>query len=62
MSGDIIHLGDKKIIYIVEWQDTGLRGRQFNNRSYVGLSYWQELIEVIGNIYDNPNLLEKEGE
>lgn len=56
-EGDIITNGDKNIKYIVEWCDAGLKARQYNNRSYIGLKYWQDVLEVIGNIYDNPELL-----
>lgn len=52
-EGDIITNGDKNIKYIVEWCDTGLKARQYNNRSYIGLKYWKDVLEVIGNIYDN---------
>lgn len=56
-EGDIFSLGDKKILYIVEWNDTGLTGRQYDNRSYVGLRWWRNNIEIIGNIHSNPELL-----
>ncbi len=56
-EGDIITNGDKNIKYIVEWHDTGLKARQWNNSSYIGLEYWKSQIEVIGNIYDNKDLL-----
>lgn len=56
-EGDIITNGDKNIKYIVGWYDTGLKARQYNNRSYIGLKYWQDVLEVIGNIYDNQELL-----
>lgn len=59
-KGDIFNLGDNRILYIVEWFDTGLSGRQNGNSSRVGLQYWQDKIEVIGNIYDNPELLKEE--
>lgn len=59
MNGDIVTCGDKNIIYIIEWNDTGLKGRQWNNNSYIGLEYWQKELEVIGNIYDNKNLLDQ---
>ncbi len=59
-EGDIVSLGDKKILYIVEWIDNGFQGRQNGNSSTVGLTYWNSDIEVIGNIYDNSKLLEVE--
>ena len=59
-EGDIVTNRDKNIKYIVEWYDTGLRARQYKNKSYIGLEYWKDVLEVIGNIYDNPELLEGE--
>jgi uncharacterized phage protein (TIGR01671 family) len=59
-EGDIITNGDRNIKYIVEWYDCGLRARQYNNDSYIGLAYWQDRLEVIGNIYENKELLETE--
>lgn len=56
-EGDIVTCGDKNIKYLIEWQDTGLKGRQWNNSSYIGLKYWQKDLEVIGNEFDNPELL-----
>ena len=57
-EGDIFTLGDERILYIVEWTDTAsFMGRQNGNKSTVGLKYWNDRIEVIGNIYDNPELL-----
>jgi uncharacterized phage protein (TIGR01671 family) len=56
-EGDIYHMGDENIKYIVVWNDTGLTGKQLGSSSYAGLSYWQKNIEIIGNIYDNPELL-----
>ncbi|MDF2985771.1 MAG: hypothetical protein K0R50_1281 [Eubacterium sp.] len=56
-EGDIYHQGDKDIKYIVVWHDTGLIGKQMRISSYAGLQYWRDRIEVIGNIYENPDLL-----
>lgn len=56
-EGDIFHIGSKKILYVVEWIDCGLKGRQIRNKSWIGLDYWKDDIEVIGNIYENPELL-----
>ena len=58
-EGDIFYTGSKKILYIVEWIDCGLKGRQIKNKSWVGLDYWKDDIEVIGNIYENPELLKE---
>ena len=57
-EGDIVSIDERNIFYIVEWHDTGLKGRQYNNQSYIGLEYWKNIMEVIGNIYENPELLE----
>lgn len=56
-EGDIFHIGSEKILYVVEWIDCGLKGRQIKNKSWIGLDYWKDDIEVIGNIYENPELL-----
>lgn len=56
-EGDIFHTGSKKILYVVEWIDCGLKGRQIKNKSWIGLDYWKDDIEVIGNIYENPELM-----
>ncbi|MFD2867501.1 YopX family protein [Kurthia populi] len=58
-EGDIYHMGDPRITYTVVWHDTGLDGKQNGSSSYVGLSYWQDRIEVIDNVYENKNLLEE---
>lgn len=60
-EGDIFHLGDKIILHVVEWIDSGFKGRQISNKSTVGLEYWQDRIEIIANIHDNPELLTKIG-
>ena len=56
-EGDIYHQGDKNILYVVVWHDTSFIGKQLKSSSYAGLTYWLDRIEVIGNIYDNPDLL-----
>ena len=58
-EGDIFYIGSKKILYIVEWIDFGVKGRQIRNKSWIGLDYWKDDIEVIGNIYENPELMEE---
>lgn len=56
-EGDIYHQWDKRILYIVEWLDTGLKWRQNGNKSTAWLSYFNKDIEIIWNIYENPDLL-----
>ena len=57
-EGDIIvHASGSSIMYIVEWHNTELVGKQIGSSSYAGISYWIDTTEVIGNIYDNPELL-----
>ena len=58
-EGDIFHIGSKKILYVVEWIDCGLKGRQIKNKSWIGLDYWKDDIEVIGNVYENPELVKE---
>lgn len=56
-EGDVYTMGDKNIKYVVEWKDGGLSGRQIGNKSRAGFSYWVEMIEIIGNIYQSPKLI-----
>jgi hypothetical protein len=56
-EGDIYHHGEPKILYVVEWHDTGFKGRQVSNKSTAGLTHWQDRIQIIGNVFENPELL-----
>lgn len=58
-ESDIFVMSDPKFKHIIEWHDTGFMGKQAGTLGcYVGLEYWREIIEVIGNKYENPDLLE----
>ncbi|AMD95610.1 YopX family protein [Leptotrichia sp. oral taxon 847] len=57
-EGDIYHVGDKNIRYLVVWFDSGFEGKQLRSTSYAGLESWAKDIEVLGNIYENLELLE----
>jgi hypothetical protein len=56
-EGDIYTMGDKNIKYKVVWHDSGFIGKQLNSSSYAGLEHWREQIKIIGNVYQNPELL-----
>lgn len=51
-EGDVFHLGDPNILYVVQIEDCGFKGRQVGSSSYVGLTYWIDKITVVGNIFD----------
>lgn len=57
-EGDIFHLGDKDIKYVVIWDADGFSGKQVKSSSYAGLSHWRDKMKQMGNIYENPELLE----
>lgn len=56
-EGDIYHMGDPKILYKVIYKSDGFIGNQIGNKSLAGLTHWQDKIEVIGNIFSNPELI-----
>ncbi len=59
-EGDIIrHSPNSDIYYIVEWYGCELVAKQIGASSYAGIAYWLDVTEVIGNIQDNPGLLNK---
>ena len=58
-EGDIYHMGDKNILYVVKWLDCGLKGRQISNKSCAGLDYWSDKIVIVGNIHDNPQMMQR---
>ena len=49
----------------IVWHDTGFVGKQICSRSFIGLEHWtrgENGYVVIGNIYENPELLEPANE
>jgi len=56
-EGDIYHQGDKNILYKVIFKDCYFIGNQIGNESLAGLSHFIKDVEVIGNIFENPELL-----
>ncbi|MCY8383176.1 YopX family protein [Bacillus haynesii] len=57
-EGDVYHQGDPNILYVVEYKGAGFVGKQIRSSSYAGLEYWKDRIEVISDVYRNPELLE----
>ena len=52
-DGDIFTLGDANIKHITIWHDNGFMGKQIGTKgSMVGLTHWEDRIEIIGNIHD----------
>lgn len=58
-EGDIFHMGDLTILYVCDFDNGYFGGRQTTNKSRVGLAYWQDQIEIIGNMYETPELLKQ---
>lgn len=56
-EGDVYHQGDKNILYKVIFRGDCFVGNQIGNKSLAGLKYFIKDIAVIGNIYENPELL-----
>lgn len=56
-EGDVVRNGDGGYLYVIEWHDCGLFGKQIGSSSYIGLTVWRDRLVVIGNIHDNPELL-----
>ena len=58
-EGDIFRLNDHHIRYVVEYEEGVFHGKQIGSSSYVGLPYWLNDVVIVGNKYDNPELLKK---
>jgi uncharacterized phage protein (TIGR01671 family) len=53
-EGDILHSG--KTNWVVVWDESGARYKMQTQTTYTDLSF-EGYLEVIGNIYENPDLL-----
>ena len=56
-EGDVYSMGEKNILYVVIFDKSQFIGKQVGNRSLAGLEYWKSNIGIVGNVYDNPELL-----
>lgn len=56
-EGDIYTHGDKNIKYKVIFNNGSFVGNQIANKSLAGLGYWIDVIEIIGNVHEDPELL-----
>jgi uncharacterized phage protein (TIGR01671 family) len=57
-EGDVYTQGDDNIKYKVIFDEGGFIGNQIGNQSLASLTHWGNVIEIIGNVYENPELLE----
>lgn len=57
-EGDIYRISSKDIFYLVEQYENKIIGKQIKRNDYISLYYSKENIEIVGNKYDNPELLQ----
>ena len=59
-EGDVVQNGEGGYFYIVYWwdEDAAFRGKQVGSPSTIGLNYWRKELRIVGNIHDNPELLQ----
>lgn len=59
-EGDIVQNGNGGYFYIVYWwdEDAAFRGKQIGSSSTIGLNYWRKELRIVGNRYDNPELMQ----
>ena len=59
-KGDVYHQGDPSINYEVIFHGSSFVGKQTSCNSLAGIAFFQSSIEIIGNIHENPELLESQ--
>ena len=59
-EGDVVQNGEGGYFYVVYWwdEDAAFRGKQVGSSSTIGLNYWRKELRIVGNIHDNPELLQ----
>ena len=62
-EGDILFFRDENTKYVIVWQDTAFIIKSIEIRKYSEKMYWLDdteiCCEIVGNIYENKNLLEE---
>ena len=62
-EGDILFFRDENMKYVIVWQDTAFIIKSIEIRKYSEKMHWLDdteiCCEIIGNIYENKNLLEE---
>ena len=62
-EGDILFFRDENMKYVVVWQDAAFIIQSIEIRTYSEKMYWIDDVEIcceiVGNIYENKNLLEE---
>lgn len=60
-ENDIVEIPTESGYFIVEWSDTEAKWQMYNKEDLFTVdfdNYWSYQVEVIGNKFDNPELLE----
>lgn len=59
-EGDVVQNGEGGYFYIVYWWDeeAAFRAKQVGSSSTIGLNYLRKELRIVGNCYDNPELLQ----
>jgi len=55
--GHIVTRGTIKEKYVIVWHDFSFKGKRLVDGKYCSISEWISISSIIGNIYDNPELL-----
>ena len=61
-EGDVVQNGEGGYFYSVYWcgEDAAFRAKQVGSSSTIWLNCWRKELRIVGNIYDNPELLQYE--
>lgn len=59
-EGDVVQNGEGGFFYVVEWWNeyAAFRGKRVGSSLVIELNYWHKELRIVGNRYDNPELLQ----